>query len=147
MGPVWRHRPKYASWPCSTALFADISVGPDRWHSYRHVGRSSQSPLSDLTSRNQRDRYGGDHDTCAGAGTFEHLNGIANCDVDSLHPDNDGIVDLAFGPRQVGALITFEVDFSVVLPADSARGNRRTVVMLDCAPRGGPMVHESHVVR
>jgi hypothetical protein len=89
-------------------------------------------------------------------GAFEQLDGIAHFAVDPLHPANNRIVDLALGPRNAGGCVEFEADFSIVMPVDSARGNRRAIVelpnrgrrraaaMLNCAPHDAPIAREAH---
>src|SRR5262245_41084526 len=59
------------------------------------------------------------------AGAFEQIDGIAHFAVDPLHPANNRIVDLALAPRNAHGLVAFAADFSIVMPVDPARGNRR----------------------
>jgi hypothetical protein len=102
----------------------------------------------------QRGPYAGGR-TFGDAGTFEQLDGIAHFAVDPLHPANNRIVDLALGPRTADGLVTFAADFSIVMPTDPARGNRRAIVelpnrgrrrvvaMLNCAPHDAPIAREA----
>ncbi len=89
-------------------------------------------------------------------GPFEQVDGIAHFAVDPGHPANSAIVDLALAPRNADGLVAFEADFSIIMPADAARGNgraivelpnrgrRRVVAMLNCAPHDAPIARESH---
>lgn len=90
------------------------------------------------------------------AGAFEQIDGIAHFAVDPLHPANNRIVDLARAPRNADGLVAFEADFSIVMPIDPARGNRRAIVelpnrgrrrvvaILNCAPHDAPIAREAH---
>ncbi len=90
------------------------------------------------------------------AGAFEQIDGTAHFMVDPLHRVNARIVDLALAPRNGKGLVEFTADFSIVMPVDAARGNRRAIVelpnrgrrrvvaMLNCAPHDASIAREAH---
>lgn len=89
-------------------------------------------------------------------GAFEQVDGTAHFAVDPHHPANSRIVDLTLAPRNAEGLVEFTADFSIVMPVDSARGNRRAIVelpnrgrrrvvaMLNCAPHDAPVGPQAH---
>lgn len=102
----------------------------------------------------QRGAYAGGRQF-GSAGAFEQVDGIAHFAVDPFHPANNRIVDLGLAPRNSDGLVTFEADFSIVMPVDPSRGNRRAIIelpnrgrrrvvaMLNCAPHDAPVARET----
>jgi Alpha/beta hydrolase domain len=89
-------------------------------------------------------------------GAYEQLDGTAHFAVDPSHPANAPICDLKLAPRNAAGLVEFTADFSIVLPADAARGNgrcivelpnrgrRRVVALMNCAPPDAPVGPQAH---
>src|SRR5215216_8141477 len=59
------------------------------------------------------------------AGAYERIDGIARFAVDPAHSANRAIVDLDKAERGADGRVHFLADFTILQPADPARGNRR----------------------
>jgi len=68
------------------------------------------------------------------AGAYEKIVGVLRIGVDPLHPANQGVTDLASGPRNAAGLVECAADLYLLRPLDPARGNRR--LLLDVPNRG-----------
>ena len=68
------------------------------------------------------------------AGVYEKIVGVLRLGADPAHPANQGIADLALGPRSAAGLVESSADFYLLKPVDPARGNRR--LLLDVPNRG-----------
>lgn len=68
------------------------------------------------------------------AGAYERIEGIFTFAVDPAHEANLGITDLALAPRDTDGRVRFASDFTLLVPADPALGNRRLIV--DVVNRG-----------
>lgn len=102
----------------------------------------------------QRTPYAGGR-SFGNAGAFEQLDGIAHFVVDPRHPANMRIVDIALAARAADGFVKFKADFSIVMPVDASRGNRRAIVelpnrgrrrvvaMLNCVPHEAPVAREA----
>lgn len=89
-------------------------------------------------------------------GAFEQIDGTAHFAIDPNHPANATIVDLMLAPRNADGKVAFAADFSIVMPADPARGNgraivelpnrgrRRVVALMNCCPPDAPIAREAH---
>lgn len=64
----------------------------------------------------------------ANGGAYERVDGTLTLAVDPLADANAAVVDLALAPRDGDGRVRFRADFSLVTPADAARGNRRLIV-------------------
>ncbi|MGE3537122.1 MAG: alpha/beta hydrolase domain-containing protein [Candidatus Tectimicrobiota bacterium] len=67
-------------------------------------------------------------------GPYERLGGVLTLAVDPEHVANRSIVDLALAPRDAQGLVRFQADFSLLIPQNPSRGNRRLIV--DVVNRG-----------
>src|SRR5262245_53970466 len=56
-------------------------------------------------------------------GSYRHIKGRVICDIDPAHPLNATIVDLDKAPRNRDGRIEYHAEFSLLTPADAARGN------------------------
>lgn len=63
-------------------------------------------------------------------GAYERVDGILTFAVDPEHPANADIVDLKLAPRDEQGRVQFTSDFTMLMPVDLARGNRRALVEL-----------------
>ena len=61
-------------------------------------------------------------------GAYERIDGVLTCAVHPDHPANAAIVDLPYAPRDAAGRVRFDADFTLVAPADPARGNGRLLV-------------------
>ena len=68
------------------------------------------------------------------AGVYEKIVGVLRLGADPAHPANQGIADLALGPRSAAGLVESSAAFYLLKPVDPARGNRR--LLLDVPNRG-----------
>ncbi len=67
-------------------------------------------------------------------GPYERLDGVLTYAVDPSHVANQAIVDLALAPRDDDGCVPFRSDFTLLVPRQPARGNRRLIV--DIVNRG-----------
>ena len=67
-------------------------------------------------------------------GAYERLVGRAHFAVDPRAPAQHGITDVDKAPVDVGGLVHFTSDFSILKPLDPGRGNRR--IFFDYGNRG-----------
>ena len=63
--------------------------------------------------------------TFGGTGAYVKVVGVAHGELDPAIPGNRGIVNLERAPRNERGRVEYDVDFYVLSPADSSRGNRR----------------------
>src|SRR5262245_39935679 len=56
-------------------------------------------------------------------GPYRHVKGELICDIDPAHPLNSVIVDLDTAPRNRDGRVEYRTEFSLLTPADPARGN------------------------
>lgn len=63
-------------------------------------------------------------------GAYERIDGILRFAADPDHTVNADIVDLKLAPRNENGLVEFSSDFTILAPADPARGRRSVLVEL-----------------
>ena len=71
-------------------------------------------------------------------GPYETWVGRAEFAVDPEHPAYQGVVDVAYAPRDAAGRVTFATDLSILKPVDLDRGNRR--LLYDVNNRGNMRV-------
>ncbi|HVB63131.1 MAG TPA: alpha/beta hydrolase domain-containing protein [Nitrolancea sp.] len=64
------------------------------------------------------------------AGAYDRIDGLVTFGVDPEHEANQGIVDLAFAPRDDKGLVRFRSDLCLLVPQDLEKANRRLIVEL-----------------
>jgi len=72
--------------------------------------------------------------TFGGTGAYVKVVGVAHGELDPAIPGNRGIVNLERAPRNERGRVEYDVDFYVLSPADSSRGNRR--ILYEVTNRG-----------
>src|SRR5215471_12776524 len=61
-------------------------------------------------------------------GPYEQIDGTAHFGVDPVHPDNQGIADIALASREPTGLVRFAADVKILTPRKPERGNTRLLV-------------------
>ena len=61
-------------------------------------------------------------------GAYERIDGILSFAVDPDNEANKTIIDLDLAPRDAEGRVHFQADFTLLVPQDPARGNRRLIV-------------------
>src|SRR5436190_14725470 len=85
----------------------------------------------------ERFPFAGGHEFGA-VGAYERLVGRAHFAVDPGAPTQRGITDMGKAPVDPEGLVQFTGDFSILKPADPARGNRR--IFFDYGNRGNKRI-------
>lgn len=73
------------------------------------------------------------------AGAYERVRGTFKGELDPADPRNKVIVNLDKAPRNAAGRVEYEVDFFMLRPVDTARGNRK--ILFDVTNRGRKNLH------
>src|SRR6516162_8311345 len=68
------------------------------------------------------------------AGQYEQLDGTATGEIDPHDPLNTVIQDIELAPRNSRGMVEYSMDFSILKPIDTSRGNR--TILYDVVNRG-----------